>query len=160
MKTFLEYLTEQSDEDHRGSHRPPMRGSGAPLHDLTNSGVYPQDVYGPDAARHYGASFETDGDAGHDSRLFGKIHSFRNKPDEMVNIFRTIPTSAMVDGKPPSFKDGDWVTIHRPYAVEHGMSALNGDYKMMRTRVKARHLYTNGDSPYEYGLDRSEESSK
>jgi hypothetical protein len=57
---------------------------------------------------------------------------------------------------PPSeFKltinSGDWVTINRDYAVDHGMSALKGKYKIIRKTVKAKEIFTNGDSIHEWG---------
>ena len=53
-----------------------------------------------------------------------------------------------------------WVTIDRNYAKEHGESALNGDYKIIKRKVYARDLYTNGDSPYEMGYDPTEAVKK
>ena len=158
MKSFITFLieTDTADIDYRGLHTPPMKGSGAPLHDLTGDGtMYPDDVYGPNAARHYGSRFETPGDNTHDLRLFMKIHALRNRPNAMVPVFRAVPLSAFVDGKQPPFRYGDWVTIHRPYAVSHGEGTLNGEYKIMRGMLPAKHLYTNGDSPYEYGIDQT-----
>jgi hypothetical protein len=138
------------EADYRGDHRPPLKDSGAPLHDLTGSGlVYPDDVYSSAAAQYYGH-----GDPIKDSALFAKIHALKGKPEEMVDVFRAVPKAAFVNGQPP-FKHGDWVTISRNYAVEHGEGALNGDYKIMRARFPAKALFTNGDSPYEYGLDFS-----
>ena len=137
-------------DEYGGLHRPPMSNSGAPLHDLTGGGkVYPDDVYSYNAARYYGAGNPED-----DSALFQKIHALKGKPDEMVDIFRAVPKEAFVGGKQPPFNHGDWVTISRKYAVEHGEGALNGEYKIMRARVPAKALFTNGDSPYEFGLDR------
>lgn len=48
---------------------------------------------------------------------------------------------------------GDWVTINRDYAKEHGESALNGEYKIISKRVKAKQIYTAGDSIHEWGYD-------
>lgn len=45
---------------------------------------------------------------------------------------------------------GDWVTIWRPYAVEHGESSL-GQYKVLTAVVPASTLYTDGNSIYEFG---------
>jgi len=46
---------------------------------------------------------------------------------------------------------GDWVTIYRPYAVDHGKGALNGQYKILSKTVKASELFTDGNSIYEWG---------
>jgi hypothetical protein len=147
IKALEDYKT---PAEYGGDHRPPMSGSGAPLHDLTGGGtVYPDDVYSHNAARYYGHGNPED-----DAALFRKIHALKGKPDEMVDIFRAVPKEAFVNGQQPPFNHGDWVTISRKYAVEHGESTLNGDYKIMRARVPAKSLFTNGDSPYEFGLDR------
>ena len=139
--------------EYRGGHTAPLKNSGAPLHDLTGGGtVYPDDVYSNTAARYYGA-----GDPQSDSVLFSKLQSLRNKPDEMVDVWRAVPSEVFKQnsGKQPAFQHGDWVTISRKYAVEHGEGALNGDYKLMRAKFPAKALFTNGDSPYEAGLDLS-----
>jgi hypothetical protein len=47
--------------------------------------------------------------------------------------------------------NGDWVTLSRAYAKEHGESALNGEYKIISKSVKAKTLFTNGDSINEFG---------
>lgn len=54
-----------------------------------------------------------------------------------------------------SINPGDWVTISRQYAKEHGEGALNGDYKIISKKVKAKDIYTNGDSIFEWGYDPS-----
>lgn len=46
---------------------------------------------------------------------------------------------------------GDWVTITRNYATEHGQGALGGNYKIISKTVKAGELFTNGDSIQEWG---------
>jgi hypothetical protein len=46
---------------------------------------------------------------------------------------------------------GDWVTIERRYAVEHGKASLNGEYKILSKVVSASELYTDGNSLYEWG---------
>jgi len=48
---------------------------------------------------------------------------------------------------------GDWVTIFRPYASEHGRASLNNEYKILSKTVFARDLYTEGNSMYEWGWD-------
>jgi len=46
---------------------------------------------------------------------------------------------------------GDWVTIYRPYAKEHGLSSLRGKYKILSMTVPAKNLFTDGNSIYEWG---------
>jgi hypothetical protein len=52
-----------------------------------------------------------------------------------------------------SINRGDWVTISRAYAKDHGESALNGKYKLISKTVLARDIYTAGDSFLEWGYD-------
>ena len=50
---------------------------------------------------------------------------------------------------------GNWVTINKEYAVEHGMANLNKRYKILTKTVPAKHLYTDGNSVHEWGYDPS-----
>jgi len=44
----------------------------------------------------------------------------------------------------------DWVGITKQYVKDHGDSNL-GDYKIVTKKVKAKEIYTNGDSIHEWG---------
>lgn len=46
---------------------------------------------------------------------------------------------------------GDWVTVWRPYAVDHGEGRLQGEYKILTAVVPASSLYTDSNSIYEFG---------
>ena len=46
---------------------------------------------------------------------------------------------------------GDWVTINPEYAKFHGRSWLNNKFKVITKTVRAKDLYTNGDSIHEWG---------
>ena len=46
---------------------------------------------------------------------------------------------------------GDWVTLSRLYAKNHGESALNGKYKILKKIVPAKFLFTDGNSLQEWG---------
>jgi hypothetical protein len=48
---------------------------------------------------------------------------------------------------------GDWVTISRAYAVGHGKSNLRNGYQILTKTVKAKDLYTDGDSIMEFGYN-------
>ena len=50
---------------------------------------------------------------------------------------------------------GDWVTLNKQYATEHGHGALNGKFKILSKSVPAKHLFTSGDSVHEFGYDPS-----
>jgi len=48
---------------------------------------------------------------------------------------------------------GDWVTITRQYAVDHGKSHLNNKFKVLSKVVRAKDIFTNGDSIHEWGYN-------
>lgn len=143
-----EALAQGGDADpdsYLGRHRPPRRGNGAPLHDLTGDGqVYPDDVYGPNAVRYYGH-----GDQGIDRKTIQLAQSMQGKPDAIVTVYRAIQRNVAK----AEINAGDWVTINRDYAKQHGESALGGDYQIISKKVKASDIFTNGDSIHEWGYD-------
>ena len=51
--------------------------------------------------------------------------------------------------------NGDWVTLSKDYAKEHGEGALSGNYKIISQKVPARKLFTDGNSIHEFGYDES-----
>ena len=130
------------EDDYRGQHQAPMMDSGAPLHDLCSEGVYPEDFYGPNGQRYYGMGDNSD------ARAMSLARYLRNKPRAHVTVYRAIPDTLKAKIVP-----GDWVTIDRRYAKDHGESALNGKYKIIQKTVQARELFTNGDSIFEWGYD-------
>jgi len=130
--------------DYGMEHRPPMRDSGAPLFDATGGGnVYPDDVYSAKAQQYYGT-----GDAKLDRETFRLLQSYRNEPDAPVTIYRAVP--ANVDAT--DINAGDWVTVNKAYADMHGQG-FDGGYKIIKKQVKAKDIYTNGDSIHEWGYD-------
>lgn len=132
------------EESYKGQHAAPTKDSGAPLWNLKDT--YPDDFYSSNGARYYG-----DGaDEARDRMIVSQMQSMKNRPDKMVTIYRAVPKD--VETK-KALNVGDWVTLDRQYAKEHGEGALNGEYKIVKKSVKARDLFTNGDSIYEMGYD-------
>jgi len=130
----------KQEESYRGEHEAPMHDSGAPLHNL--KGTYPDDFYGPQGQQYYGI-----GD-GSDTRAMSIVRSLKGRPGHPVTVFRAVPKEVTAKiGK------GDWVTIDRQYAKDHGDGALNGNYKIIQKTVRADELFTNGDSIQEWGYD-------
>lgn len=122
------------------SHRPPMKESGSPLHDLTMS--YPEDVY------QYGHNYYGTGDDLMDKQSFNLAKIYRNKPNQEITIYRAVPN----DKSLTDINAGDWITINKNYAKEHGESYLD-NYKILEKKVKAKDIFTNGDSIHEWGYD-------
>jgi hypothetical protein len=57
--------------------------------------------------------------------------------------------------KPMPINNGDWVTLSKKYAQEHGESALDGKYKIVSKQVPARKVFTDANSIQEFGYDES-----
>ena len=129
---------------YKGEHSAPTLGSGKPLHDLTD--VYPSDFYSFDAPRLYGHGENL----GRDTRIIRQLQTLKDRPDRPVTIYRAVPKDTP---KGTPINQGDWVTTDRQYAIEHGIGALGGNYKIISKSAKARDLFTNGDSIYEMGYD-------
>jgi hypothetical protein len=133
--------------DYIGVHQAPTSADshGAPLHELNQ--IYPDDIYSSMGARYYG-----DGaDPARDAAVLSRMKALRGKPDEMVNVYRAVPKDAG-----DYINHGDWVTMDRQYAIDHGEAALGGKYKIIRTRTPAKTLFTEGNSLYELGLDKTQ----
>ena len=142
----------QDVDDYRGQHEAPDRENGVPLHDT--SGVYPPDFYGPNGFRYY-ADYGND----YDYRSYNAHVRLKDKPEEFVSVHRAIPSDvykkALKEDAPlrHMIRPGDWVTPSKEYAKEHGEAQFGKNYKIASMRVKAKDVFTNGDSINEWGYD-------
>lgn len=127
--------------DYVGQHRAPTRDAGAPAFSLAGD-IYPDDIYSSRAVQYYGT-----GSDAMDKQTMGLLQSLRGKPDAGVTIYRAVPKG--VD----NLNAGDWVTVSKQYAEDHGESALGGDFDIIEKKVKAKDIFTNGDSIHEFGYD-------
>ena len=143
-KSYTPPVPHVASQGYKGEHQAPTKDSGAPLWNLKD--IYPDDFYSYQGARFYGDGADT----GRDKMIVSQIQSMRNRPDKIVTIYRAVPKDVPTK---EALNVGDWVTLDRQYAKEHGEGALNGDYKIVKKTVKARDLFTNGDSIYEMGYD-------
>lgn len=123
-----------------GIHSPADPESGAPLYDLSDNGIYPEDVYSAQALRYYGT-----GEDAMDAKALDIIRMAEGNPHKQVRVYRAVEK----DGKP--IQPGDWVTTVRQYAKEHGEANLNGEYKIVSKLVSAVDLFTEGNSWLEWG---------
>jgi len=55
--------------------------------------------------------------------------------------------------KPIKINPGDWVSLSLGYAKEHGVNNLRNKYKIISKTVKAKNLFTDGNSLSEVGYD-------
>lgn len=127
--------------DYRMSHTSPGPEFGAPLHDLTGGGqMYPADVYSAKAAQYYGTGYPS-----FDREAFSIAHKAKGNPEAEVTMYRAVPKGVS------AINAGDWVTLSKGYAKNHGESVLDNAYDILEQKVKARDLWTNADSIHEFG---------
>jgi len=137
----------QAIENYRSTHTAPSPEFGAPLHDLTGGGqMYPADVYSSKAVQYYGTGYPKA-----DQQAFALANRVRGNPDAEVIMYRAVPKSKDIT----SINAGDWVSLSKDYAKNHGDSVLNGKYKIIEQKVKAKELWTNADSIHEFGYHPS-----
>ena len=135
------------DYGYRGSHTAPGPDFGAPLHDLTGGGqMYPSDVYSASASRIYGTGYPQA-----DREAFDLAKRVRGNPNAEVTMYRAVPKDESIK----SINPGDWVSLSKSYAQNHGESVLGKDYKIISQKVKAKDLWTNADSIHEFGYHPS-----
>jgi len=72
-----------------------------------------------------------------------------NKKEGLLKIVNEKPSKTKT--KKPTINSGDWVTIYRPYAVFHGKDNLNNQYKILKKTVRAKEVFTDCNSIYEWG---------
>ena len=106
-------------------------------------GLYPDDLYSSKGYQYYGTGYDV-----MDRKAWDILKRIKGKPDDTVTIYRTYPK-----GTGGTITNGDWVTIVRDYAVEHGEANLGGDYQIVSKDVKASEVFTNADSLLEQGYD-------
>jgi hypothetical protein len=71
--------------------------------------------------------------------------------DKISGELEKLKSQPAISEEAPSIQAGDWVTINRRYAKDHGESTLRRNYKILSKQVKAKELFTNGDSIHEWG---------
>lgn len=133
---FKEFL----ENEYKISHRPPDSEYGAPLHDLTK--IYPEDVY---EKPHFYTVDPLELESAH------LALSYRNKPNRTVWVFRAVPKGVK------TINPGDWVTISRKYAIQHGKHPYDKkqDMLVIAAKVLASSIHTDGNSFAEWGYNGS-----
>ena len=128
------------DTDYRGSHSAPnAEVYGATLDDLTK--IMPANVYAPEGKQLYGL-----GDRLVDSEWRIAALKAKGKPDAEIEVYRAVPKGVK------DINSGDWVTTSKTYAQQHGERTLDGDYEIIKRKVKAKTLSSEG-YPYEFGYN-------
>lgn len=133
-------LFDQIDTSYRGQHTAPYRDDEdyhSSLDDVTN--MFGDDIYTGNAVRYFGVGSD------YDQEAVDIIQQMAGDPDGMVTIYRAVPEG--VDDINPR----DWVTTTKQYALDH----IGGDegYKVISKEVKAKDVFTDGNSIHEFGYD-------
>lgn len=129
--------------DYRMDHSAP-NGSDEISQSIDNlKGLYPDDLYSNKGYQYYGSGYDS-----MDRQAWEILKRVKGNPDAKVTIYRAYPK-----GTGGTITNGDWVTIVRDYAVEHGEANLDGDYQIVSKDVKAKEVFTNADSLLEQGYD-------
>lgn len=132
-----------SKPDYRMDHSAP-NGSDEISQSIDNlKGLYPDDLYSNKGYQYYGSGYDS-----MDRKAWEVLKRVKGNPDAKVTIYRAYPK-----GTGGTITNGDWVTIVRDYAVEHGEANLDGDYQIVSKDVKAKEIFTNADSLLEQGYD-------
>lgn len=76
-----------SGADYMGQHQAPDRENGAPLHELTANGIYPDDIYASNALEMYGFGGDFSAEA------LSIASSAKGKPKKQIKIYRAVPLS-------------------------------------------------------------------
>ncbi len=100
-------------------------------------------IYSPKAAYYYGEG------RSYDKKAISVIRSARSNPEKLITVYRAVPSNV----KESRMRNGDWVTIVKEYAAEHGERMFDGDYRIIESTVPAKELFSNGDSINEWGYD-------
>lgn len=84
------------------------------------------------------------------------LKSIQGKPDEEVTIYRSVPNG--VD----KINEGDWVTLSKNYAKEHGMheSDPSKDMPVISMKVKAKYIGWDGNDLNEFVYNPKNKSNE
>lgn len=142
----IKFQSAVNKADYMGGHEAPMAEGNAPIFDLTGkytgNKIYPSDIYSSNASRMYSAGEP------YDARAVSIMQSVKDRPNAKLTVYRAVPKEA-----PSKINPGDWISITRDYAKEHGESNLGGNYKIIKQEVNARDIFTDGNSIHEFGYD-------
>lgn len=135
---FVKKADDAVTDAYRGSHMAPDADYGGPINDLGQ--IMPEDVYGSMGERYYGI-----GDKQVDKETFAAVRKAQGNPDAEIDVYRAVPKGV------EDMFIGDWVTPSKRYAEMHGDNALRGEYDILKSKVPAKKLQSEG-LPYEYGI--------
>ncbi len=125
---------EEVTPDYRVQHQAPVSDDDTPMHLLDQ--VMPDFYTRP---RYYKTGSKLD------SKTIDILQQLKGKPEQIVKVYRAVPKDA-----PDTINYGDWVTVNKQYAEDHGEGMPEG-YKIIEGAAPAKNIKTNGDSIHEFG---------
>ncbi len=125
---------EEITTEYRMQHQAPVSEDDASMHDLEKS---MPDFY--KRPRDYRTGSKLDG------QTLDILRRVKDDPDQQVKVYRAVPINAS-----NTINYGDWVTVNKQYAEDHGAGMPEG-FKVIEGAAPARDLKTNGDSIHEFG---------
>jgi len=142
--------------DYRMQHQPSAPEDGAaPLWDMTGNGeVFPGDIYSQNGLRYYGNP-----NSQADRESYKVIMEVMDDPEAEVTIYRAVPDEADID----TINPGDFVTLSRTYAEQHGESGYGprgeDKGKILSKKVKVKEVFSEGNDLNEFGYFPETEDS-
>lgn len=135
------------DTSYRMQHEAGGPDGAARLDDMTKGGeVYPDDFYGPNGLKYYGNA-----NSPVDQESYQIIQEVAGDPDATVTIYRAVPD----DDDISTINPGDFVSLSRAYAEDHGSTGYGSDGqspgKVIEMDVRVSDLYNDGNSINEFG---------
>lgn len=124
--------SEVSDSDYKMTHQPEIDGPIA-----SDIESYFPDFYSRPKLYDFGLK-------GHKEST-KVLLSIKGDPDAEVTIYRAVPKAEY------AIEPGNWVTLSKDYAMNHGMQSEGPDWPVVEMRVKARDIRTPGDDINEFG---------
>lgn len=88
----------------------------------------------------------------HDRETIRVLNRVRGNPDAEVTIYRSLEKEEW------GIVEGNWVTLSRTYAENHGVQHDGSEWPVVEKKVRARDIRTPGDSIHEWGYYPSSES--
>lgn len=127
------------ENEYRGAHVMRKDSTASPLYDLLQSGQVAKDFY--DEIHHYAYLNDPT-----DKESVRVIRYARNKPDAIVTIYRAVPKGVK------EINPGDWVSLSKLYAKEHGMHHEDSklDMPVISKKVKAKDVWWDGNDVNEF----------
>lgn len=123
----------------KGQHQIHKDETSSPLYDLLQSGTSPNDIY--TGMKYYGDMKEKSY-----QESAAVIKKVKGNPDAEVTIYRSVPKGIN------EINEGDWISLSKTYAKEHGMHHEDSklDMPVISMKVKAKDIFWDSNDLNEF----------